>query len=117
MDYATMPVMNPLPRVAGNIQPGNVAGYPRPTTAPTVAVDRRPLPPVQPPQPPREFVPPVMATPAIRDRNIGSMTLAELDWFLDYGDPSPEELRRMSIRANLLREQAEVNVIVTGAMR
>lgn len=117
MDYATMPVMNPLPRIAGNIQPGNVAGYARPTTAPTVAVDRRPLPPVQVPPPPREFVPPVMATPAIRDRDIGSMTLAELDWFLDYGDPSPEELRRMSIRANLLREQAEVNVIVTGATR
>lgn len=119
MDYATLPqaVQPLLPRISGQLRPENVASYPGPTRVATVPVERRALPPVQtPPTDLRDqYAVADPASPAIRNRDIASMTLVELDWFLDNGDPTRDEMRRMSTRLDLLQEQAEVRTIVTGA--
>lgn len=120
MDASGVPQVIPplLPRIPGQIRPGNVGSYPRPTTVQTTPVERRVLAAVVPPPAPmqtRPYSTPDSASPAIRNRDVGSMTLPELYWFLDYGNPTAEELRSMSVRIGLLQEQAQVNVIVQSA--
>lgn len=108
-----LPVVTPAPGAAQRN-----ASYPRPGTVATVPVERRPLPPL-PPEPTAmpwiHRLPADAATPAIRNRDVMAMTLPELDWFLNYGDPTGEELRQMGVRIELLQEQGEVNAIVAGA--